>query len=501
MITNVLSYLDNAVSARPEKTAYSDGEDDFTFERVYKQSRAIGSFLCGEGIYREPVAVFTKRHPRAVVAFLGVIAGGCFYVPLDEKMPDARMEMILDNCRPRLMICDGYTEQRAKELALNLKFDCDVRLYDDLTATCEDARKLADVRAAALDVDPVYVVYTSGSTGTPKGVAASHRSVIDYTEQLSDALSFGEDTVFGNQAPLYMDACLKDIFPTLKFAATAYIIPSKLFMFPVKLVEYLNEHRINTLCWVVSALTMISAFGTFDTIKPLYLRTVAFGGEVFPLKQFRVWRKALPEVSFTNLYGPTEGTGMCCFYHVTRDINDGESIPIGRPFANTEVLLLDENDRLSDEGELCIRGASVTLGYYNDPVRTAAAYVQNPLNTAYPEIIYRTGDIVRRDKSGDLIFVSRKDYQIKHMGHRVELGEIEADAMMTDGVGIASCVYDESRDKIVMFYTGDIGSGELLCKLKEKLPQYMVPSRVTPIDKFPLTQSGKIDRIALKNLL
>ena len=171
----------------------------------------------------------------------------------------------------------------------------------------------------AIDTDPIYIVFTSGSTGIPKGVAACHRSVIDYIEQLSEALHFNEDTVFGNQTPLYFDACLKELYPTLKFGATTYLIPRNLFSIPTALVEYLNQHKINTVCWVVSALTMISAFGTFELVKPKYLHTVAFGSEVFPIKQFRLWRQALPEATFTNLYGPTEGTGMCCYYRVERE--------------------------------------------------------------------------------------------------------------------------------------------------------------------------------------
>ena len=169
-------------------------------------------------------------------------------------------------------------------------------------------------------------------------------------------------------------------------------------MFPVKLVEFLNKYRINTVCWVVPALTMISAFGTLDKIKPECLRTIAFGSEVFPVKQLNLWRRALPEAQFINLYGPTEATGMCCYFKVDRPFEEGEVLPIGRPFRNTEIILLDENNRVPARGELgeiCVRGTSLTLGYYKDFDRTAEVFVQNPLNDAYPENIYRTGDLGR----------------------------------------------------------------------------------------------------------
>ena len=206
-------------------------------------------------------------------------------------------------------------------------------------------------------------------------------------------MGFNEDTVFGNQTPLYFDACLKELYPTLKFGSTAYIIPKNLFMFPIRLVEYLNEHKINTICWVVSALTMISAFGVLDKTVPKYLHTVAFGSEVFPMKQFNLWRKALPNAKFINLYGPTEATGMSCYFIVDREFNDDEVLPIGRPFKNTDIILLDDNNRIPPKGEAgeYVCRTSLTLGYYNDPERTKEVFVQNPLNDAYPELIYRTG--------------------------------------------------------------------------------------------------------------
>ena len=179
-------------------------------------------------------------------------------------------------------------------------------LHEELAKKREDKEKLDKVRRTALDTDPLYVLFTSGSTGMPKGVVGHHRGVIDYIDQLSAVLDFDEESVFGNQAPLYFDACMKDIYPTLKFGATTWLIPHELFLFPVRLVEYLNVHKINTICWVVSALTMISAFGTFKEVVPEYLRTVAFGSEVFPIRQFNLWKRTLPQVRFTNLYGPTE---------------------------------------------------------------------------------------------------------------------------------------------------------------------------------------------------
>lgn len=497
---NILNDLNRTAREKPDKLAFSDGVTGLTFGELRRQSRAVGTFLHQRGIYRKPVVVFMERSPQEVAAFFGVVTGGCFYVPIDAEMPGGRIRLILDNVRSPLIICDEHTLETARSFELE---GTETVLYTDAAATEPEAEALDAIYDRAIDTDPIYIVFTSGSTGIPKGVAACHRSVLDYVEQLSEALGFDEDTVFGSQTPLYFDACLKEVYSTIRHGATTYLIPKNLFSIPVALVEYLNEHEINTLCWVVSALTMISAFGAFDVVKPKYLRTVAFGSEVFPVKQLRLWREALPEASFTNLYGPTEGTGMCCYYHVDREFQEGESIPIGRPFPNREILLLTGDGKLAEngqEGEICIRGTSLTLGYYNDPERTAESFVQNPLQSAYPELIYRTGDMGRYNEAGELLFVSRKDYQIKHMGHRVELGEVEVNVSMLPGVRMSACIYDEKRGRIVLYYVGDPGERELAVELKGKLPRYMLPGRLIRLDRLPQTPNGKIDRVALKKM-
>lgn len=498
MQNNVLDYLNGTVLEAPDKTAFSDGKDSLTFLEVYRQSRAVGSWLYRKGIYKKPVAVFMNKHPKTVAAFLGVITGGCFYVPVDLEMSPMRIEMILQNVGTRILICDEDTYKTAKIL----EFSGEVVLYDDVCRTVVEEEALNQIYDKALDTDLIYVVFTSGSTGVPKGVTGCHRSAIDYAEQLSEVLGFSRNTIFGNQAPLYFDACMKEIYPTLKFGATTYLIPRNLFLFPLELVEFLNQYQINTLCWVVSALTMISAFGTFENIAPQYIRKIAFVGEVFPIKQFNIWKEALPEADYVNLYGPTEGTGVCCYYRVNREFAVGEIMPIGRPFKNTEILLLNDRDKRAvngEEGEICIRGTCLAHGYYKDMEKTREVFVQNPLNREYPEVIYRTGDIGRYNENGELMFVSRKDFQIKHMGHRIELEEIEVCAAAMEGVYAAGCVYNKGRKKIELYYTGSISEKELAAVIKKNVPRYMVPNTICKLEKMPYTPNGKIDRKALKD--
>lgn len=498
---NVLEYLESAVAKWPEKVAYSNGDpdSDITFADVFKRSAAIGSGLYSKGYYKEPVVVFMKKHPNAIVAFYGCVYGGNYYVPIDEEMPRFRVDLILSNLKPRAMICDSETIEIAREM----NYEGEIFLYDEIITSSVDIEAIDSIRSRQIDTDPIYIVFTSGSTGVPKGVVACHRSVIDYIENLSEVLEFNHDTIFGNQTPLYFDACLKELYPTLKFGATAVIIPKSLFMFPIKLVEFLNEHKINTVCWVVSALTMISSFKTFDKIKPEYLHTIAFGSEVFPIKQLNIWRECLPEAKFTNLYGPTEATGMCCYFKVDRDFALDDVVPIGGPFNNTEILLLNDKNELAadgETGEICVRGTSLTLGYYGNFEKTNEVFVQNPLNKFYPELIYRTGDIGKRNERGELVFVSRKDYQIKHMGHRIELGEIEVNVNLLNEIKTCCCVYDKEKDKIKLYYVGDMTSAEIIAVLKEKLPRYMIPNKVEQLEVMPLTANGKIDRKKLSTM-
>ncbi len=497
MQRNVMEYLEQIVDKVPDKIAYANGEMGYSFRQVYDYSRAIGTYLGKKDFAGEPIVVFMGKHPREIVTFYGVIYSGNYYVPIDEEMPRHRIELIFENLRPRAVICDNDT----CKLLNNLPFDGEVLLYDEMINHAVDDALLSELRNRQLDTDPIYIVFTSGSTGVPKGVVACHRSVIDYVDTLSDILKVNQDTVFGMQVPLYVDACLKELYPTLKFGATAYIIPKNLFSFPLQLVEFLNEHKINTVCWVVSALTMISTFGALEKEIPRYFHTVAFGSEVFPIKQYNLWKKHLPNARFINLYGPTEATGMSCYYEVDREFAPDEMLPIGKPFRNKEIILLDENNRLpaqGQEGEICIRGTGLTLGYYNNFDKTNEVFVQNPLNKAYPELIYRTGDIGRYNERGELMFVSRKDNQIKHMGHRIELGEIESAANMINGIKSACAIFDPVKKKIILYYVSELTNAQVALYLKEKLPRYMIPNIIEALDEMPLTSNGKINRVMLK---
>ena len=500
MQTNILEYLEATAPRLPDKIAYSDGVDHLTFSQLSHHARALGSALAKRGYYRRPIAVLMKKHPNTVAAFYGCVYAGCFYVPLDIEMPASRIELILENAKPAAII----TDQKGSTIAKSLNFGGEILFAEALFENDVNDAALDAIRQKQIDTDPIYIVFTSGSTGVPKGVVACHRSVIDYIENLSEELVFSEKSVFANQTPLFFDAPLKELMPVIKFGATAYLVPKKYFAFPMSLCDFLNKHQINTVCWVVSALTMISGMGLLETNPPKHLTTIAFGSEVFPPSQYAMWRKALPNAKFFNLYGPTEATGMSCVWPATRELEEGESVPIGHPFRNTDLMLIREDGTEAMEGEIgeiYLRGTCVTMGYYNDPARTDEAFVQNPLQNAYPERVYRTGDLAYRNARGELVFVCRRDAQIKHMGHRIELGEIEAAAQKCEGVSRACCLYDSIGSLIKLFYTGDAKKEALTAYLREHLPKYMMPAILCHLPTLPLTPNGKIDRRKLAEMI
>jgi len=500
-MTNVLEYIEKTMEniANPDKKAFV-GEGSFlTFNELQSAAKSSGSYIAELGIKRNPIVVLMKKSPEKVAAFLGVVYSGNYYVPIDIEIPSFRIKMIIETVKPKLIISDETALSHAGDGVLDVP-QIPVINFNQIQTHETNDKKLQEIRQTTIDTDPLYVVFTSGSTGRPKGVVASHRSVIDYIENLTDVLQTDENTVFGNQSPLYLDACLKEIYPTLKHGATTYFIPAQLFMFPLKLIEYITENSINTICWVASALSLVAGLGALEKAIPHTLKTIAFGSEVFPIKHYNNWRLKLPKARMIHLYGPTEATGMSTYFITDSTYEESESIPIGYPFKNTDIVLLDEQGNAphdGEPGEICIRGAGLSLGYFADEDKTKAAFIQNPLSE-FPDIIYKTGDLGRKGKQGELYYISRKDHQIKHMGYRIELAEIELIAAGHEKLNLACVVFDSVESKIILYYMGtELKKSEIRGYLKENLPRYMLPQVIYELDEIPRTPGGKLDRVKL----
>ena len=500
MRKNVLEYLEEAEAAVPDKIVFADNKTAFTYAEFAAAARRAGSALAHVlGGRRRPVAVLTDRSVRPLIGFFGTVYSGNFYVPVDRKMPLERIRLILQTLGAEALIA----EEKDGCLLEQLQFQGKILYLEALLEAETDAEALRSAARQQTDTDPLYAIFTSGSTGVPKGVLVSHRSVLDLADQFHAAFGFDETTVFGNQAPFDFDVSVKDIFSALRNRGTMYVIPQVMFSFPAKLIAYLNEKRINTIIWAVSALRIVENLKGFASQTPQYLRNIMFSGEVMPVKVLNYWRSYFPDAQFVNLYGPTEITCNCTYYRIDRPFAEDEVLPIGVPFENCSVFLLD-GDTLVEEpcvqGEICVRGTCLALGYYNNPEKTAEAFCQNPLNPSYPERIYRTGDIGMYDVHGQLLYVSRRDAQIKHMGHRIELGEIEAAACALEFLEAGVCVYVCSQ--IVLCYQAEAACDrEVLRALAKKLPKYMLPTKLAWYRALPQNKNGKIDRVRLREAL
>ena len=557
---NVLEWLEATVAKYPDKPAFSDTESSITFAQVYDIARNTGAYLIEKlGVDRTPVAVFAGRKMVTPAYFLGVVYAGRPYAPIDASLPDKRIEKILENLCPRAIVADResleHVESIVDELAKAEGFEKpqifvaeDISRFewivgadgnckisestggavpgceeetDDIAAENEkdtdggvvavrveetddnSLEMLAAVRRQMSMTDPLYIIYTSGSTGNPKGVMTSHLSLMTYINAYCDVMHIEGDDVLGNQSPLDYIAAIRDIYLPLKTGCSTAIIPKEYFMEPNALFDYMNEKKVSSVGWSVSAFTILTSLGAFEEVGLKSLRKICFSGSVMPCRVLRKWQENLPEAHFVNQYGPTEATASCTYYIVDHTVEEDEVLPIGQAYDNYRVFLIDEHGNepaVGEQGEICVCGPILALGYYNDWKRTEAAFTLNPINKAYPERMYRTGDYGRLDEDGILHFCGRMDRQIKHMGHRVELDEVEHAANVVEGVAESCVIYNKAKEVLILFYTGDCDRRSLALALRDELPGFMVPRKIKKLEQLPKLPNGKYDMKKLEEM-
>lgn len=502
MKINIIEYLENSASLFKDKTAVKDADKSLSFSELRNNALIIANQIAKLGLLNKPVAVFMPKSCDMVVSFAAINYSGNFYVPMDTKSPDFRVKNIIAALESDIIITTNEYKDRVSALTT-----AQLLIFEDLLAESDNSDAIINrTLNNVIDTDPVYSIFTSGSTGNPKGVVVSHRGVIDYIDWAINTFDVTDKEVIGNQAPFYFDNSTLDLYLMFATGATLVIVPEEIYIFPAKLIDFLNENQINFVFWVPFVLINVANFDILSKKSLPYFKKVLFAGEVMPNKHLNYWRKHMPDCMYANLYGPTEITVDCTYYIVDRPFSDDESLPIGFPCKNSGILILNEHNNrcaIEEHGELCVRGSSLALGYYNDPEKTAAAFIQNPLNKYYPEIIYKTGDIAYWNNRGEIIYVGRKDSQIKHNGYRIELGEIENAILATNLIKSTCVVYDNKNKQIVMFYVADseVDLMRLRRELLKYVPKYMTPSKCLKIEEMPVNGNGKIDRLKLSGIV
>jgi len=512
------SYLDEGGRLHPEKPALVDDQRSISYGELQRDANRIAGCLREHGVRRQDrVVICMKRSAQVVVAIMGILKADAIYVPMDAKAPVERLLKVVRDCRPSAVICDEAAlpvMDRVKSQMPTVRrlvvFGAGTGASDIACVRWEEGSPsvVQPPGYDNIDADAAYILYTSGSTGSPKGVTISHLNVINYIEWAVEYFRILESDRILGTAPFHFDMSTFDIYTALKAGATLCIAPERLLLFPGKLLDLIEKERVTLWKGVSSLLMYLSSTGSLREGRIPTLEKILFGGEVLATKHLMNWMRHYPSKRFYNVYGPTESTGISACYPVQRaPAAASEPIPIGRACANTEIFILTDEDRpaqAGETGELCIRGSGLSLGYWDDEEKTARAFVRNPLGCTQNDRIYRTGDLARRREDGVLEYLGRKDFQIKYMGYRIELFEIEQAILSQDNIHQAAVVLCDTNQsevpELVAFIAGPslMDPDSIMDELGRVVPSYMLPKRIVPMSEIPLTDRGKTDRVALR---
>lgn len=512
--TSLQEYLFEGCERNPDSLAARDGRKAISYEQLFSESCRLANCLRSLGVRRgDRVVLSLRRSVSWFSAIFGTLCCGSAYLPVDPEKTGMRLRSIIKDSRPSAIVTDhiglkavlpAVLEDQCRPPLVVLEDQGSTDLPRDLGVVFQD--QLLQFSSSisgpgSSEVDLAYIMYTSGSTGKPKGVMISHGNVINYVEwAVKHFRLHNGDRILGT-APFSFDMSTFDIYAPLRAGAATLIAPDGMTLFPARLVRFMEQERATVWKGIASLLMYISRVGALRNTNLENLRLVMFAGERLPASFLADWMKALPETEFHNCYGPTETTGVSMSYRVPKIPLKGEQIPIGGPLKKgMKAFLADENGTevpTGHVGEILLAGSGLSKGYWNDGERTKAVFGDFMTASGTLERVYRTGDLGRVRADGCMEFAGRKDRQVKIMGYRIELEEIECHLMMNDGVEEAVVLAVPSgsgdHDELVGFYTGSERSPDLLRdSLEKSLPPYMVPKKIYKLKELPRCPRGKI---------
>lgn len=489
-----------------DKTAIIfDGKDKITFRSLNLLSNKISNYLINRGINKNDViAIQNRKSPIGFATMSACLKLGVIYTNFDYTNPLERLKKIFQTAAPELVIADEYNSE-IKKLCKETAITYTV-LSEDILG--QESIELDDnLLNNVSEANPAYIMFTSGSTGIPKGVLISHRSLLNFIEWGRNTYHLEENDIMTNVNPIYFDNSVFDFYCSIFNGITMAAFSSEIVGKPKEMLQMIHDVQCTFWFSVPSMLIYLTNLKLLTQEILKSIRIFSFGGEGYPKELFRKLYKIYSEqADFYNVYGPTEGTCICSAYKVQKkDVEEEGLLPLGQIADNFDYAILNEHGEEKRSGELCLRGSQLALGYYNDLERTQKAFVQYRSVNAYPCRMYRTGDLVEV-REGKLYFLGRSDNQIKHMGYRIELEEIESNLIKIEGVKQCAVVHTLSKNnlsKLAAFVATDtaITEQEMRCKLQSLLPGYMIPNRIYFMDELPKNMNGKVDRQALIRMI
>lgn len=473
-------------------------------------SNQMARFLIEKGIKkRDVVAIQNSKTPIGFSGMVACIKIGAIYTNFDFTNPPDRIHKIFSTAKPRMVLADTQMEPGLLKLCQELHIE-----YADNTHDClkEQLRKYPveleiDCIGEITGDNPVYIMFTSGSTGIPKGVLIKQESVLHLVDWGKETFHLTPQDIMTNVNPIYFDNSVFDFYCSVWNGIPMVAFPKEVTEQPKRLMEVLDKNHCTVWFSVPSFLIYLMNLRLLKEDSFSSIRVFSFGGEGYPkellIKLYRLYQN---HAKFYNVYGPTEGTCICSAYEVSdSDFEEPEAlVALGKIAPNFDYEILNEADERTLVGELCLMGPQLALGYYNDRDRTSLSFVQNPLNLEYPQIMYRTGDLVEK-QAEKLYFRGRADNQIKHMGYRIELEEVEAGLIRLSYVKQCAAVHGKNSKgffKLAAFLAveGELEEQKLREQLRCFLPGYMIPNLFLFVEELPKNANGKVDRVQLKRM-
>ncbi|MGS2716906.1 AMP-binding protein [Eionea flava] len=508
---NLGALFTNVLSHHSDRTALNYLDKKVSYEELDGLVSSLCSLLLSEGCKRgDVIAIGNSKRCLSYALMLSCLRLGIAYVNIDLASPAARLESILQLSTVSLLFYDDVAYEKNMSL-LALENSCNVFLLDaDVlpSASIDDLKQHQELMRQVDGSSIAYIMFTSGSTGIPKGVAVTHQNVLHFIDWGKSYFNITEKDNFANLSPMYFDNSVFDFYIGLFSGASLTPVPRELLTTPYDLVPFVSKMGCSIWFSVPSLLIYLMAMKTMTLELLVGLRTIVFGGEGYPKVELKkLYDLFMPGVSLVNVYGPTECTCICSAHTLSdKDFVDISGLPtLGKLNPNFDYKILDEQDSETLTGELCLIGPSVAAGYFNDLERTSVAFHTLTEPTRFMKRMYRTGDLVR-EENGRLYFVGRKDNQIKHMGYRIELEEIEQALIKSSKVSQSAVIYhrvNTAYGKLVAFVACSVNveSKFLLDGLAALLPDYMIPQHIIIMDQLPKNPNGKIDRSRLTSLL